>query len=65
MVNLFYTFRMTILLPALGAFVSYKKHDSYNKQNGSLATLTVLLIFSLDLGISGVVIQGIHQNSEK
>ena len=56
---------MTILLPALGAFVSYKKHDSYNKQNGSLATLTVLLIFSLDLGISGVVIQGIHQNSEK
>ena len=38
------------------------KH-SHKKQKDSLETLAVLLIFSLELEISGVVVQSIHQNS--
>ena len=37
----------------------------HKKQKNSLETQVVLLIFSLELEISGVAVQRIHQNSEK
>ena len=40
-------------------------NHSQNKRKDSLGTRAVLLIFSLELEISGVAIQRIHQNSEK
>ena len=40
------------------------KH-SHKKQKDSLETQAVLLMFSLELEISGVAVQSIHQNSEK
>ena len=40
------------------------KH-SHKKRKDSLETRAVLLIFFLELEISGVAVQGIHQNSEK
>ena len=40
-------------------------HHSHKKQKNSLETQVVLLIFSLELEISGVVVQRIHQNSKK
>ena len=38
---------------------------SHKKQEDSLETRAVLLIFSLELEIFGVAVQSIHQNSEK
>ena len=40
-------------------------HHSHKKQKNSLETQVVLLIFSLELEISGVAVQRIHQNSKK
>ena len=39
-------------------------HHSHKKRNDSLETRAVLLIFSLELEISGVAVQSIHQNSK-
>ena len=38
---------------------------SHKKRKDSLETLAVLLIFLLELEMSGVAIQSIYQNSEK
>ena len=38
---------------------------SNKKRKVSLETRAALVIFSLELEISGVAVQGIHQNSEK
>ena len=38
---------------------------SHKKRKDSLETLVVLLIFSLERKISGVTVQGIHQNIKK
>ena len=38
---------------------------SHKKRKDSLETRTVLLAFRLELEISGVAVQEIHQNSEK
>ena len=38
---------------------------SNTKRKVSLETRAALLIFSLELKISGLAVQGIHQNSEK
>ena len=38
---------------------------SHKKRNDSMETRAVLLIFLLELEISGVAVQNIHQNSEK
>ena len=38
---------------------------SHKKRKDSLETRAVLLTFFLELGISGVAVQSIHQNSEK
>ena len=38
---------------------------SHKKRKNSLETQTVLLIFSVELEISGVVVQSIHQSSKK
>ena len=40
-------------------------HHSHKKQKDGLETRAVLLIFSLELEISGVAIERIHQTSEK
>ena len=40
-------------------------HHNHKKQKNSLETQIVLLIFSLELEISGVAVQRIHQNSKK
>ena len=40
-------------------------NHSHKKRKDSLETRAVFLIFSLELEISGVAIQRIHQNSEK
>ena len=40
------------------------KH-SHKKRKDSLETLAALLIFSLELKMSGVAVQSIHQNSKK
>ena len=40
-------------------------YHSHKKRKDSLETRAVLLIFSLELEISGVAVQSIHQNSEK
>ena len=40
-------------------------HDSHKKQKDSLETQVVLLIFLLELEMSGVTVQRIHQNSKK
>ena len=41
------------------------QNHGHKKQKDSLETRAVLLIFSLELEISGVAVQSIHQNSEK
>ena len=38
---------------------------SHKKRKDSLETQAVLLIFSLELDISGVAVQSIHQNTKK
>ena len=38
---------------------------SHKKRKDSLETQAILLIFLLEFEISGVTLQGIHQNSEK
>ena len=45
--------------------VMYCIGHSHKKRKDSLETLVVLLIFSLELEISGVAVQRIHQKSEK
>ena len=40
-------------------------YHSHKKRKDSLETPAVLLIFSLELEISGVAVQGIHQSSQK
>ena len=40
-------------------------NHNHKKRKDSLETRAVLLIFSLELEISGVTVQSIHQNSEK
>ena len=40
-------------------------HHNHKKQKNSLETQVTLLIFSLELEISGVAVQRIHQNSKK
>ena len=40
-------------------------YHSHKKRKDSLETRAVLLIFLLELEISGVAVQSIHQNSEK
>ena len=40
-------------------------NHSHKKRKDTLETRAVLLVFSLELEISGVATQGIHQNSEK
>ena len=40
-------------------------YHGHKKRKDSLETRVVLLMFSLELGISGVAVQSIHQNSEK
>ena len=45
--------------------VTTEKNHSHKKRKYSLETRAVLLIFSLELEISGVAVQSIHQNSEK
>ena len=42
-----------------------KFSHSHKKGEDILETWTVVLIFSLELEISGVAVQSIHQNSEK
>ena len=39
--------------------------DRHKKQKDSLERWTAFLIFLIELEISGVAIQGIHQNSKK
>ena len=43
----------------------FKENHSHRKRKDSLETRAVLLIFSLELEISGVAVQRIHQNNEK
>ena len=38
---------------------------NHKKRKDSLETRAVLLVFSLELEISGVAVQGIHRNSAK
>ena len=45
-----------------GSNITYNRHK---KREDSLETRGVLLIFSPELEISGVAVQGIHQNSKK
>ena len=40
-------------------------NHSHKKRKDSLETRAVLLIFSLELEMSGVAVQNIHQNSTK
>ena len=40
-------------------------NHNHKKQKNSLETQILLLIFSLELDISGVAVQRIHQNSKK
>ena len=40
-------------------------YHSHRKRKDSLETQAVLLIVSIELEISGVALQRIHQNSEK
>ena len=40
-------------------------YHSHKKRKDSLETQAILLIFSLELEISGVAVQGIHQSSQK
>ena len=43
----------------------YCFHYSHKKRKDSLESRTVLFIFSLELKISGVAVQSVHQNSDK
>ena len=40
-------------------------HYSHKKQKNNLEIQVILLIFSLELEISGLAVQRIHQNSKK
>ena len=40
-------------------------NHNHKKRKDTLETRAALLVFSLELEISGVAAQGIHQNSEK
>ena len=40
-------------------------YHGHKKRKDSLETRVVLLMFSLELGISGVAVQSIHQNGQK
>ena len=41
------------------------RHHNHKKHENSLETQILLMIFSLELQISGVAVQRIHQNSKK
>ena len=45
--------------------LSIISNHSHKKRKDSLETQAVLLLFSLELKISEVAVQSIHQNSEK
>ena len=47
------------------SLITCNSHHSHKKRKDSLETRAVLLIFSLELEISGVAVQSIHQNSKK
>ena len=46
-------------------YIFRKNCKRHEKRKDSLETRAVMLIFSLELEISGVAVQRIHQNSEK
>ena len=45
--------------------IGLELNHSHKKQKDSLETWAVLLLFLLELEMSGVAVQSIHQNSEK
>ena len=51
----------------LKAFWKLKRHwkPSHKKRKDSLETRGIMLMFSLELEISGVAVQGIHQNNKR
>ena len=59
------TFFTVMILTKLDTFASINLSQSHKKRKDSLETRGVLLIFSLELDMSGVVVQSIHQNSKK
>ena len=48
-----------------GLKLEVSTESSHKKRKESLETRAVLLIFLLELQISGIAVQGIHQNNEK
>ena len=58
-------FMPQLLLFSLRAQTNTLLEHSHKKRKHSLETRAVVLIISLELEISGVVIQSIHQNSKK
>ena len=52
-------------VPLRAAILKNMCEYSHKKRKDSLETRVALLIFSLELEMSGVAIQKIHQNSEK
>ena len=59
------TLGLTELTDAANLLKNADLTHSYKKRNNSLETRAVLLTFLLELEISGVVVQRIHQNSKK
>ena len=45
--------------------IGLESNHSHKKQKDSLETWAVLFLFLLELEMSGVAVQSIHQNSEK
>ena len=45
--------------------IGLESNHSHKKQKDSLETWAVLLLFLLELEMSGVAVQSIHQNSKK
>ena len=57
--------QIKIMISFLQRITEDHDYHSHNKRKDSLETRALLLIFSLELEISGVAVQRIHRNSEK
>ena len=61
----FFLFLKLLMIKAKFLRKCYCFHHSHKKRKDSLESRTVFLIFSLELKISGVAVQSVHQNSDK
>ena len=61
----FFLFLKLLMIKAKFLRKCYCFHHSHKKRKDSLESRTVFLIFSLELKISGVAVQSVHQNSYK